>query len=725
MPTPLNHEQVHVKDAFVLDCFQKDRNYLFSLEPDRLLAGFMETAGLPPRAPRYGGWESTEIQGHTLGHYMTALAQGWCVSHEPEFLDRIRYIVDTLAVCQRSDGFLFASPEDLFDRVEQRQPAWVPWYTMHKILSGLTAAYNAAGYPPARTVLCRLCDWIAGRVLGWSEQTQRTVLAVEYGGMNDCLYDAYRITGNPRHAQAAHQFDELELFQALAQGRDVLNGLHANTTIPKLLGALKRYVVAEQDPLYLRAAENFWDIVTKHHTYVSGGNSEWEHFGKSDVLDAERTACNCETCNTYNMLKLSQLLFAVTGEKKYADYDAWTYVNAILSSQNHETGMTTYFQPMAAGYFKVYSRPFDQFWCCTGTGMENFTKPWTGVAYADETTLWITRLVSSEITLGELRLSVDADWLGGDRVEIRVLHPGAPRRIALRKPWWAVRCHAEPAGGCTASEQDGWILLDAMDHAGDGAVIRCEMELKRHPLPDHPCSAALSIGPFVLSAAFPSEDFSTTTTGVDVTVPEQKTPVEDALVRPVSMVPKAGRRFLARDAKGRKLLFSPHFLKNRERYGIYLYWFEPDSAPHRAYLEARERSRRIMAAQRDVIPLGNDQYELAHKVRGERTDSFARDNEKGRAVLPGGFVCYQMKLPDEVCELRGAFRGALHLLVSDSDGALLQEAAYTAKERQALSLSLPAGAAARTAVFRFENRSAHDVLELYEALYIVLPDRKA
>ena len=233
---------------------------------------------------------------------------------------------------------------------------------MHKILSGLLSVYTYTKNETAKKVAENLGKWISRRCLGWSEDVRKQVLAVEYGGMNDCLYELYSITQREEFLKAAHQFDEMPLFQQLYEGKDILNGLHANTTIPKVLGALKRYcVLGEEEKFYLIAAEKFWDMVVSHHSYVTGGNSEWEHFGKPDILDGERTSCNCETCNTYNMLKLSKALFEITLERKYADFYENAYLNAILSSQNPETGMTTYFQPMASGYFKVYSTPYDSF----------------------------------------------------------------------------------------------------------------------------------------------------------------------------------------------------------------------------------------------------------------------------------------------------------------------------------------------------------------------------
>ena len=238
---------------------------------------------------------------------------------------------------------------------------------MHKIIAGLLDVSEFTGSEKALEVAEGLGDWTYERVSGWSDAVHNTVLSIEYGGMNDCLYELYKETGEERYAIAAHAFDEDALFRRVASGKaDVLNDLHANTTIPKFLGALNRYMTADGKTIggekvdasaYLKYAETFWDMVVEHHTYVTGGNSEWEHFGRDDVLDAERTNCNCETCNVYNMLKLSRALFEITGERKYADYYENAFYNAILSSQNPETGMTMYFQPMATGYFKVYGEP--------------------------------------------------------------------------------------------------------------------------------------------------------------------------------------------------------------------------------------------------------------------------------------------------------------------------------------------------------------------------------
>ncbi|MBO4776246.1 MAG: glycoside hydrolase family 127 protein, partial [Lachnospiraceae bacterium] len=340
--------QVRMLDPYCSNAFEKETEYLKKIDPERLLAGFYENAGIASEKIRYGGWEDSLIGGHTLGHYLTAISQAYanasCKKEDRDlFLERIKNIVDALSKCQKhtkgKPGFLFGAkivdPENVesqFDMVEQNKTdifkeAWVPWYTMHKILDGVINAYRLTGYDEALKVADGIGDWVYGRATGWSEETHKTVLGTEYGGMNDALYDLYMYTRKEEHLKAAHFFDEEDLFEKVASNKkNALNDLHANTTIPKFAGALNRFI-AVGDEKYLDYAIKFWNTVIAHHTYATGGNSEWEHFGEDDVLDAERTNCNNETCNTYNMLKMTRKLFMITGEKKYAEYYENTFIN--------------------------------------------------------------------------------------------------------------------------------------------------------------------------------------------------------------------------------------------------------------------------------------------------------------------------------------------------------------------------------------------------------------
>src|SRR5690606_27767712 len=241
--------------------------------------------------------------------------------------------------------YLFASLESHFDVVEGRVSGdmWVPWYTMHKTIAGLVDVYELQGNPTALAIASKLGDWVDARSAKWDTNMRNKVLGVEYGGMNDCLYELYKFTKKANHLAAAHRFDEDALFTPVAQGNDVLNGKHANTQIPKFIGALNRYrTLGESEDFYYTAAHQFWSIVVEDHTYVTGGNSENEHFHVAGTLDADRNNINNETCNTYNMLKLSRDLFKVTGDIKYVDFYERGFINEILSAINPETGMTSY-----------------------------------------------------------------------------------------------------------------------------------------------------------------------------------------------------------------------------------------------------------------------------------------------------------------------------------------------------------------------------------------------
>ncbi|MCC8167768.1 MAG: glycoside hydrolase family 127 protein, partial [Clostridiales bacterium] len=441
-------DQVVQLDDYCGNALDLEVEYLTSFDVDKLLAGFRETAGLDMNgATRYSGWENSLIGGHSVGHYMSAMAQAYAnagVSDDDRetIYSMLTELIDGLVECQENsqgeEGFIFAATiidsenvEKQFDNVEQgltniSTQAWVPWYTMHKILAGIIDVYEQTGYEPALTLATGLGDWVYNRVSQWSDATRNTVLGIEYGGMNDALYELYYITGEEKYAIAAHIFDEDTLFEkVLAGGENVLNDLHANTTIPKFLGALKRYVYLDGKEIdgetvdasaYLEYAQAFFEMVLEHHTYITGGNSEWEHFGQDDVLDDERTNCNDETCNVYNMLKLSRLLYQMTGDVKYMDYYENAFYNSILSSQNSETGMTTYFQPMATGYFKVYSTEFTNFWCCTGSGMENFTKLNDSIYFYSDNTVVVNMYFSSTLTWEDqnLELSAKADNFTND-----------------------------------------------------------------------------------------------------------------------------------------------------------------------------------------------------------------------------------------------------------------------------------------------------------------------
>ena len=632
---------VRVNDKYLDEAFYLDVKNLLLLDPDRLLAGFRETAGLikgmdddgcialMKGKKRYGGmWEDGLIGGHTLGHYITALAQAVVNpvlhdSEKKEVSERLTYILVALKQCQElvkgteGEGFLFGAafpskefrdnPFLQFDNVEHGlqelfTQAWVPWYTMHKILTGLNASFKIAGDPLALEIANDLGIWISKRTESWSEEVNRTVLGIEYGGMNDCLYELYQINRDlkesgselfhpefERFARAAHRFDDTELFEKVLSGKEnIFNNVHANTTIPKFIGALARYESFHEETRYLEYAEEFFDLVVNKHTYVTGGNSENEHFGEDNVLDAERTNVNNETCNTHNMLKFARRLYEQTGKKKYLDYADRTFVNAIMPSQNHETGFTTYFQAMATGYQKVFNNLEGNFWCCTGTGYENFTKLQDGVFFENDEKLIVALYMAAELKTKDYSVAMDCDFSASDEVKI-VVTPAegkvSAKDLYLIIPTWLKGEMTVTLKGSKyeAKEKDGFIIVPEDELSGGcEIVLKLPMEITCHNLQDGKDTYAFMYGPYVLSARLGTAKMLTKSHGVAVSVACEKAVDSDEIVieseKSVDdfitnisdhLVKRDGEMEFDLTGTNRNLVFTTHYNQYKESYGIY------------------------------------------------------------------------------------------------------------------------------------------------------------
>lgn len=689
-------DQVIVTNEYYVNAFAKEVAYLKSFQADRLLAGFRENRGLLPKAEKYPGWESTEIKGHTLGHYLTASSHAYTNTKDKQILDTLLYMMDELHACQFESGYISAFPEKLFDHVENNQPAWVPWYTMHKMISGFISVYKSTYSQAARDIVTKLGDWVFNRTSTWSPEVHAKVLAVEYGGMNDCLYELYRLTGDEKHLSAAHMFDELTLFTPIHEGIDILRGKHANTTIPKFLGALNRYkVLGESEAFYLEACIQFWDMVVHHHSYITGGNSEWEHFGEPDILNGERSNFTCETCNSYNMLKLTRELFKITKNVKYADFYENNLINAILSSQNPETGMTMYFQPMATGYFKVYSSPFDHFWCCTGTGMENFTKLNDSIYFHSENSLYVNQYISSSLTWEDMQMEItqttNIPETDTARFIIRI-PDGGERKLAVhfRVPDWASGEIAVALNGMNilCSVQEHYVVLDRVWQNNEVVDIQIPMKVSYLGLQDCQSVVGFKYGPVVLSAALGQADMVQSLTGVMVSVPTKSMLIKDFItIKNGSaahwldhieehLVKKEDQlAFVLRNTdEDDHLVFTPHYKQHQERYGIYWNIVEPDSLQLQQHILQKKQSQRLMAATIDSLPVGNDQYELEHHIQGEHTGAGTWDGYNFRGAGEQGWFSYEMKtMPgvDHYLSVTYFIGDAGRLLDIEVDGELL------------------------------------------------------
>ena len=552
---PFELDKVQILDDYYLSAQKSDIAFLKKMDTARLLAGFRTTAGIDTKGVRpYGGWEDSLLGGHCVGHYLTALAQAVKVTGDKELKEKSQTLIAGLEECQKKlgTGFLFGAKvedkedvEKQFDILEGKKKGetWVPWYNMHKVLAGLVDTYKYTGNETALLVAEKLGDWIYERVSKWDLKTNQKVLETEYGGMNDCLYELYSYSHNKHHLEAAQKFDEKALFLMAAKGeKNCLDGKHANTQIPKFIGAIKRYNVLKQlgeakqeDEAYLVDAEKFFEMVVKRHSFVTGGISVMEHFRKDYHLDEIRTQTNCESCCAHNMLKLAKELFKATRKKEYADYYETTLRNAIMGAVKTESGAASYFTPMATGYYKTFGEEDPEknmFWCCTGSGMENFTKLGDSIYFRANDTLLVNQYVASKVTWEEknLVLTQKSDVTKSEEISfvLNALHDKeiSDVAIALRIPDWIhgeATIYVNGAEKMTAAGNSEYVLLERNWEDGDVIMAKYPMSVESVGLLDQDAVFAFRYGPTVLAAKLGKEKMGEATwAGIDLTAPLYK-----------------------------------------------------------------------------------------------------------------------------------------------------------------------------------------------------------
>ena len=540
---------IKITDVRWKACEDKNALFLSSMDPERVLAGFKRTCRIKTDAKPYGGWENSLIAGHGTGHYFSALGMRIATlrgrENSPELEESIakaNAVVTGLKECQEKlgNGFLSAAtvqdednPYIQFDVLEGKAEGqqWVPWYALHKVLQGIMDLWTYGHIAGAKEAALALADWVCDRVLSWDKETRKKVLSVEYGGMNDSLYQLYTLTGDKRYLSAAEVFDEPELYEELLSFKNRMRGVHANATIPKILGYLEgakafdKAGIKEEVQPRITTAEKFWDAVIRNQTYATGGIGDMEHFFADGLLDGSRTQCNAESCCCYNMMKLSQLLFELTGKPKYLDYIERTLWNAKLGSVGPDGGYT-YFNPMATGYYRLYSpsKPSaNPFWCCVGTALEDFASIGGKICYRKDPDLYITQWISSDIRFGEQVYQLRADY-GKGRLTISCVQCNAgTTRVKLRIPRWIKnRVLILP---------DSEEFLDVAFPPDGTFELGFEMQLKITGLPDEASAKGFMYGPFVLCVPLGNDKWGINeNAGIEVVAPAWKV-VFDASVK--------------------------------------------------------------------------------------------------------------------------------------------------------------------------------------------------
>lgn len=646
-----------LKDVRLLDgpfrhAQELDRAYLLSLDADRLLHNFRLNAGLPSKAEPLGGWEEPkcELRGHFVGHYLSACALMYASTGDARLKQKGDAVVSGLAECQArlQGGYLSAFPESFIDRVEAGQRVWAPYYTLHKVLAGLLDMAALAGNRQALDTARKFGDWAVSRNARLTPEQMQRMLGNEHGGMTEALANLAAATGDRRYLDTALRFNHQELVGPFSNHVDNLTGKHANTQIPKFIGAAREYELTG-DPALKAAAIYFWEVVARERSYVIGGHSDGEMFSPKERLSTAFGPNTTETCNTYNMLKLTEHLFEWAPRAEYADFRERALFNHILASQDPETGGMCYYLPLKPGSNKHYNTPLGDFWCCTGTGVENHAKYGDGIYFHDGSkTLYVGQFIASELDWKDQGVKVRQETKypdeGASRLTFTVSRP-TELSVRVRRPWWVekgmtVSVNGQPVG---PGQADGWLVVDRTWQNGDRLDLSMPMTLRTEGFRDDPRRFALMRGPLVLAAEVKAGAALPVVRGERMQAVGALAPVSG---RPITFRASADVFVTPGAEKGAALEFEPLFrIHGERRYVVYF-----DALTDQQW-QAREEAGRVEAARLraieartvDRVVVGDKQSEQSHLHRG-KLDSTGPFNERIYRHAPDGWFSWELKV---------------------------------------------------------------------------------
>lgn len=495
------------------------REYLDGVDIDRLLSPIFEAHNMPApnNAKRYGGWErksannwekspeTFSLAGHSLGHFLSALSECYAKSGDEKLKQKILYIVSQLESVQNNakSGYIGGCKEncftELFDKnlTSWAEGYWVPWYNLHKIFKGLTDAYSITEDQTVLRVLLRFADWACDGLSDFSDEDFEKMLEYEHGGMNEVFANLYRITKNEKYLYFAEKFTHKKLFRFLLKGEDKLDGWHANTQIPKVTGMAAIYAAApEAHKEYRTAAENFWRFVTQDRSYAIGGNSDKEHFEKKGKETLSKKTC--ESCNTYNMMRLCEYLFSFKQKSEYFDWYENALLNHILAQQD-ESGAKMYFVSLLQGHHRTYEKKYKSWWCCTGTGMENPEKYENNIFFFDGSTLYINLYIPSRLETDGISLEINTDYPYSDKINIAVKRNTEIDSLKLRIPEFSHKAAAIRHGAKEFREIEKGYFTVSNIKGGDTVELTLPMEITEYKSREKDV-CALKYGPVTLCA---------------------------------------------------------------------------------------------------------------------------------------------------------------------------------------------------------------------------------
>ena len=512
---------VRLTESPFMHAQEMDICYLLGLNADRLLAPYMKEAGLTPKAENYTNWENTGLDGHIGGHYLSALSYMYAATGDERIKERLDYMMSELKRAQDNsgDGYLSGVPNGrkIWNEIHDGNiraasfglnDRWVPLYNIDKIYSGLRDAYIIAGIEQAKTMLVALTDWMIKVTENLSEAQMQDMLRSEHGGLNERFAEVAAITGDKKYLELAKRFSHRIVLEPLIEGRDALTGMHANTQIPKVIG-FKRIADIEGNAEWDKAAAYFWDTVVKRRSITIGGNSVYEHFHPaedfSSMLNSEQGP---ETCNTYNMLRLTKMLYATTGNAAYMDFYEQALFNHILSTINPVQGGFVYFTPMRAGHYRVYSQPQTSFWCCVGSGLENHARYGEMIYAHSQNDLYVNLFIPSTVTWKDATIEQKNNFPHEESTTL-IINPGKKNKfgVKIRKPEWTVNPTVAINGETVQCEvKDGYISIERKWKKGDTIKVTLPMTLKQVSTPDGANYYSFMYGPIVLAANMGKEE---------------------------------------------------------------------------------------------------------------------------------------------------------------------------------------------------------------------------
>jgi DUF1680 family protein len=672
IPAPLS--SVRLLPSPYLTAVSVNLEYLHRLEPDRLLHNFRSQAGLTPKGAVYAGWESDTIGGHTLGHYLSALSLMHAQTGDAECKRRVVYIVDELALCQAqsADGFIAGFTRRRGDTMEPGRlvfeeirrgdirarnfdlnGCWVPLYSWHKLMAGLLDAQRHCGNQSAVHIAEKLGVFIGGVFDVLTEEQIQTMLSCEHGGLNESFAELYSRTGNRRWLALSETIYHRKVLEPLSRGEDCLPNIHANTQIPKLIG-LARLHELTGEARHLKAASFFWETVTGTYSYVIGGNADREYFAGPRSISRHVTEQTCESCNSYNMMKLTRYLYAQQPRAGYFDYYERTHLNHILAQHHPQTGMFAYMVPLMSGSHREFSTPFDDFWCCVGTGMESHAKHGDSIFWTRGNDVIVNLYIPAALNLSQpdIGLRLETAYPYADEIALTVTRAqgkGASA-ISLRIPAWCASPSVSVDGhAAEPSVVDGYLRLHRTWRAGDVVRLTLPRKLRIEPTFDDPRTVALLFGPMVLAgdlgpATQRWDGFAPVLVGDDL-ARDKALARDEVLARSKDLA-----RFIVPTAQPAvfrtqglvhpaDLTLRPFTFQHDNNTAVYFRCFTTTEwQEEQNKLEAEQaRLRELDAQSTDVMRLGDADAEHAHTLESKISYAVVYRGRAGRDARSGGF----------------------------------------------------------------------------------------